>query len=190
MKATRLRTVGFCSLLLLPFFLHGQAPQPSAQEVLPSRERTDGYLTTKALESRLDKAREITVRFQEGRSRTNLAFGTVVGADGWILAKLSDLQNISKLYAVLADDSRILAVIKARDEVNDLALLKVEAQGLVHASFESDAKIPPMGTVLYAFKEGRSNFRIGVVSALPREVKKPGGVMGVLMGLGTRKAVS
>src|SRR5262245_53547164 len=56
------------------------------------------------------------------------ALGTVVGADGWVLTKASELKGPA--VCVLADGRELPARVVGVHEATDLAMLKVEAAGL------------------------------------------------------------
>ncbi len=159
--------------------------QETPIEELAAKLRTNGGQPAKALRERFESARSVTVRFHDGNA--NRALGTVVDPSGLVLAKLSDVEEISGLKAVLGNMNRVPARIVARDAVNDLALVKVEAEGLPSVSLEGEIPELPMGTMLYALGHDRTLFRIGVVSALAREIKKPTGKMGVIVGKGVKE---
>ena len=58
----------------------------------------------------------------------DVAFGTVVGADGWILTKASELKG--KPVCKLKDGTELEAKVVGVHDQYDLALLKVEAKNL------------------------------------------------------------
>ncbi len=86
-----------------------------------------------------------------------VGIGTVVHADGWILTKASVLDG--KVSCRLPDQSVVVAEKRAESQEHDLALLKVDADGLSAAKF-SDEKPPSIVQVLCA---------VG-----PRQILKPG----------------
>ena len=65
----------------------------------------------------------------------DVALGTIVGPDGWILTKASELEG--KPVCVLPDKRELEARIVGVNPAFDLAMLKVEAAGLPAIAWES-----------------------------------------------------
>ncbi len=95
-----------------------------------------------------------------------ILMGTVVGADGWIVTKASDLGG--KLSVVLADGQTLEAKLAGSDEATDLALLKVEAKGLEAAPFAVDHS--PLGAWLVSPVRDPNRPAVGLVSVAARPI--------------------
>lgn len=116
------------------------------------------------------------------RDRKVVIFGTVVSPDGHILTKASELGELSDLRVTVDREHYDNPVLIAEDPAWDVALIKVQAEGLkpVDFSFQKDLA---RGTWLIANgATTRINRRVqvGVVAANARPVKPGGGtVLGV-----------
>lgn len=66
------------------------------------------------------------------------ALGMVVGPDGWILTKGHDLKG--KITCKLKNGKEYDAVVVGRQEIHDLAMLKVDAHGLTPVEFKESKK--------------------------------------------------
>lgn len=95
------------------------------------------------------------------------ALGTVVGADGWILTKASELKG--KVVCKLRDGREHEARTVGIHEVFDLALLKVEAKGLTPVEWQ-ESKHAPVGNWVASAGPGEDPVAIGVVSVATRSV--------------------
>lgn len=105
----------------------------------------------------------------------DVALGTVVFADGFILTKASELRG--RVTARLVDGSELDAEIVAVHTLTDLALLKVDAQDLYAVSF-SPAKRVAVGNLLAAAGTGTAPQSVGIVSVAPRNLR---GYLGVFL---------
>jgi S1-C subfamily serine protease len=94
-----------------------------------------------------------------------VALGTVVGPDGWILTKFSLLsgKTVCKLKSGTKLDAKVVGV----HDAFDLALLKVEATDL-HAVTFADSKIAPVGSWLVSVGMGEEPVAVGVMSVAAR----------------------
>lgn len=69
-----------------------------------------------------------------------IALGTIVGSDGWIITKAS---QINKATRVQLADGRQFAISSTKSHLGlDLALLKIEANGLLPVIWEKKAPVP------------------------------------------------
>ncbi|MFO0867509.1 MAG: PDZ domain-containing protein [Pirellulales bacterium] len=125
-------------------------------------------------------SRSSTVRIlgDEGQ----LALGTVVAADGWILTKASELRG--SLTCALTDGRKLPAEITGVSEEYDLALLHVAAQDLTPVRWSDH--VPAVGSWLATPNQDRLPAAIGVVSNEPRPIPAPLGFLGV--GLDDRRS--
>ncbi|MGB3725587.1 MAG: trypsin-like peptidase domain-containing protein [Glaciecola sp.] len=62
--------------------------------------------------------------------RTNLGSGVVMREDGYLLTCYHVIKNADSIYAALQDSRVVPAQLVGFDEITDLAVLKVEAEGL------------------------------------------------------------
>jgi serine protease Do len=112
------------------------------------------------------------------------ALGAVVGADGWILTKYSELKG--KITCKLPDGTECDAELVGFDEPFDLALLKIDAKDLTPVVW-SDSKVSRVGHWVASPGTGKDPVAIGVMSVAARPVKgkyvpptgKPLGYLGV-----------
>ena len=91
-----------------------------------------------------------------------VAYGTIVGADGWILTKASEIPDDPSCK--LADGRICLARVTGVDLAYDLALLKIDVQGLTAVEWSID-KVRPAGRFIAA-PDGRGG-SIGVGTSAP-----------------------
>jgi len=138
-----------------------------------------------AFRSVVTQASRSTVRVQcDGE---DVALGTIVGADGWILTKAGELKAkiVCKLKDGRAFDARIVGVM----EVHDVALLQIDAKGLVPVVWRS-SKEDPVGSWVASVGLGEQPVAVGVISVAARKVTvSPGSaartpVAGGYLGIG------
>jgi serine protease Do len=111
------------------------------------------------------KARQSTVKVLcDGKEA---ALGTVVGADGWVLTKFSELKG-KTTSCKLADGRDLEATLVGRDVEFDLAMLKVDARGLTAVEW-TPSKEAPVGSWLASAGPGQDPVAVGVVSVAVRK---------------------
>jgi serine protease Do len=98
-----------------------------------------------------------------------VALGTVVARDGWVLTKHSELAK-GKLVCRFKDGRRLEARLVGVEKKTDLAMLKVEATDLKPIEWR-DSKEAAVGNWLASPGQGADPVAIGVVSVATR---KPG----------------
>jgi serine protease Do len=96
----------------------------------------------------------------------DVALGTVVEPDGWILTKASEVQD--KPTCRLQDGRKLPARVVGIDDAWDLALLKVQAHGLRPVEWR-DSKHVPVGFWLASVGLEEDPVAIGVVSVSARK---------------------
>jgi serine protease Do len=114
-----------------------------------------------------------------------VALGTVVGTDGWILTKASQLSG--QVLCRLADGRKFEARLSGIDEPNDLALLQIEAKGLDAVQW-SDAEDLPAGSWVVTPNARGAVASVGVVSVGGRKIARTSGVLGVQIAPTDREA--
>jgi serine protease Do len=134
----------------------------------------DNYSVKSAFRDVIAAPNRSTVRV---RSRGYVvALGTIVGADGLILTKSSELKG--ELECHFGDGVRIPASLVATDDQYDLALLKVDASDLPVIEWQV-GEAPRVGSWLAAPGQEAIPIAIGVVSVEPREIKRRIAVVGI-----------
>lgn len=112
--------------------------------------------------------------FSDGKP---VALGVIVGADGLILTKRSELSG-DPIRVRLPDQRLVTARVAVVRREADLALLQADAEGLQAASFASDE--PPVGSFLVSVGRGGRPIGLGVVSVRSRSIDAHGR-LGVLL---------
>lgn len=150
----------------------GYAVEPSSDH-----HRVNSTAFRSAFAEVCEVARRTTVRIQaQGR---DVAIGTVVAADGLILSKASELGS-AKLSCRLADDRVLEAVVAARDESHDLALLQIEADNLPVIEWANGLN-PKVGKWVVTPCQESVPVAVGVVSVESREIPREriAGILGL-----------
>jgi serine protease Do len=146
----------------------GRAFQRAAKVIEPSVV----HITTQQIVR--DLRRDIFGRtFGSGRTslrQSGLGSGIVVTEDGYILTNDHVIDNADRLVVKLADGRELLAEIVGRDELRDIAVLRVDATGLTPATFaDSDDLVPGEWAVAVGSPFGFENtVTAGIVSATGR----------------------
>jgi serine protease Do len=99
--------------------------------------------------------------------------GTIVGADGWVLTKASELRGA--ITVVLPDGRSVPAKMAAEDRHRDLALLKAEAVGLIPVVWAKGDDVT-VGSLVAAVILGRKPDLTGIVAHSTRAVKPVNGI--------------
>lgn len=106
------------------------------------------------------------------------AIGTIVDPDGYVLSKASELQG-DVIQALLPAGRAVDAELVGIDRKNDLAMLKVDATGLVAATFVEGEL--GLGRMVACVGVGHAPEAVGVISAKARPVKPAQLVLGVIL---------
>ena len=113
------------------------------------------------------------------RREVSAGSGFIVTADGMIVTNRHVVADTAADYTVLFNDgSQAPARVLARDEFQDLAVLRVDRQDLPTLSFGDAADIKPGQTAIAignALGEFSNTISVGVVSGLHRSVMTSGG---------------
>lgn len=108
----------------------------------------------------------------------DVALGTIVGSDGWIITKYSELRE--PIVCQLPDKRRLPAQVVGQDPHFDLAMLKVEATDLKPVDWSEDETGPVVGEMLATTAVmNESPKAIGVVSVPRRLIQPVPGRLGV-----------
>jgi serine protease Do len=110
---------------------------------------------------------------------SHAALATAVHSEGWLLTKASEIALKGKLEIECAGGLRLPASVMDRLDAYDLALLKVEANGLKPVVW-SDQPVPTPGSFLAAPSPSEGVAAVGVASVGPRNLyERPKGYLGV-----------
>ena len=103
-------------------------------------------------------------------SGMNLGTGVILSADGYIITNSHVIEGSSRLEVVLQDERVFDALLVGRDVPSDLAVLKIECDGLSPAQF-GDSSLLVVGDPVVAIgnplgEELRGTMTDGIISAL------------------------
>jgi serine protease Do len=103
------------------------------------------------------------------------ALGVVVDKSGYIVTKASELDGA--IECQVTGGKKQEAKIVGRDELLDLALLKIDAQDLPEIAWSDDT--PPVGSWLVSPGTEGNPVAVGILSVGPRRIRHPPGALGV-----------
>ncbi|BDS08915.1 hypothetical protein NT6N_39550 [Oceaniferula spumae] len=159
-----------------------------AQNTLPGDLRINGKTVWEAFEpQRQVLQKSSAVIYTDEKSRIMKIYGTVVSEDGYILTKASEIEGASQLSLRIGSELyRDVEVVNV-DEQWDVAMLKITPVAPLEPAMLSDSESAQQGSwVISNGSTTRSQRRVkvGIVSAITREIKAPEGrvVMGVQLG--------
>ena len=126
-----------------------------------------------------------TISDEQGGGR-GVGTGVVLTSDGEILTNAHVVEDASDVVVRFAGETEPrVAKILATDTGNDLALIKVEATGLVAATFAKPGSVKIGDTVVaigYALAlDGGPTVTLGIVSALKRTIETDSGALNSLI---------
>lgn len=155
---------------------------PGAQ-TLESTYRLSGSAVQACFESVRNVLQTSSAVIKSGRDE--IAYGTVMSPDGFILTKASEIGDGNGLTVIVGKQSFKDPVLLAVDQGWDVALLKIEADGLVPVRLALDSPDPARGTWVVAngaTSLTRRRVQVGVIAATTREIPPAGGaVLGVTL---------
>src|SRR6516164_772529 len=157
-------------LALLLAFAGTAVSQPT--KVNPNDMR-NGPKIVQAFRSVVAKPSEYTVRVLADNKE--VAFGTIVEPDGWIITKWSEIEaNKDKVTVKLKDGKVLKAEVRGvkddKDGAYDLAMLKIDAKGLPTVQWRP-SKEATVGKWVASVGTGADPVAIGVVSVATRKYK-------------------
>jgi S1-C subfamily serine protease len=120
-----------------------------------------------------EKTRPAVVEVRRGREETPSGSGVVFRSDGWIMTSTQVVDGVETVAIVMADGSAETGIVAGRDPESNVAVVKVGRSGMSTAALGSVATLR-VGQVAVVVGASLS---VGVVSALGREVKAPGGTL-------------
>lgn len=123
--------------------------------------------------------RQSTVRIMAGPSLRDdqVALGTIISPDGWILTKASELRGA--IWVRLANDTTMSFTVVGYHREHDLALIKIEPTAPL-VPIEWTTAEPPMGQWMVSAGPQDTPVAIGVMSAKPRSIPRYAhGILGI-----------
>ena len=123
---------------------------------------------------------ESSAVFYDNKTYKNFVYGTVVSPNGLVLTKASELEDVEDYIIRIGKKKYRSFKVVATDSVWDLALVKVEAEGLLPVDLTGNSEIAH-GTWVVSNGASERMFRRprpGIISANKREI--PGGSPAVL----------
>lgn len=161
----------FTAAWVVLVFLIGELPAQQRRAGL----RAGDYVKTnpdflKVFRPVIEVARKSTVKIVSREDSKPVALGTVVGSDGLILTKASEIGD--EPIVVLRDGRRFSAEIVGVHEKHDLALLKIPVSGLTPVQWKSSRQVK-VGAWAVSVGTGPDPIALGVVSVATRNVKPP-----------------
>lgn len=162
------------ALFVCSIFASGFESVGFAWEQLRPSQLTSGSQMRKAFRSVVSTPRSWTVRIRSNGKEACL--GAIVGSDGWILTKASQLDG--EITCELSTAERFEAEIVGVDGKLDLALIKIKATKLPTVQWQS-ATDPKVGQWLVTPGLSMSPVSVGVLSVTRRAIKPAPGVLGV-----------
>lgn len=156
---------------------HAEAPRPT----LPVEQRTNGRQTLAAVANLQPLTTACTASIESARGGDAICTATIVGEDGYLLTKASEVPDVEKTRARFTD-GRQASVREVRREVRfDLLLLQAVGVGNLQAVSLGAAKPLSLGQWLCSTAEKGQEPRIGIVSARSRRIPGTGAALGIRM---------
>ena len=159
-----LRTI---SILLLSLTLTQLASAQRGQRNIPARVGRNSNEMKEVLGSLAEATMRATCHIRDGKNE--LVLGTVVSSDGWLVTKHSEIKDAKDLKCTFGDGLSFTPKVVSVDESYDLALLKIEVEGLVSVTSTEQAEGVEVGQIVVSFDEAGKALSMGLVTALPRK---------------------
>jgi serine protease Do len=179
-RANNILSAVFCGLLL-PL---------TAQQSLESDFRTSGTAVVAAFETQRQVLQASSAVMLDGRKE--IAYGVVVSPDGHILTKASEIAAVKSLSVTVDQTVYRDAKVLLTDPIWDVALVKIEASGLIPVVYAETSALPQGSWVVANGATTRTTRRLlaGIVSAKIREIPVAGGpALGVVLSSETKRLV-
>jgi serine protease Do len=155
----------------------------AGQQSLESAYRTTGTAVVAAFETQRKVLQTSSAVMLDGRRE--IGYGVVVSPDGHILAKASEVEPVAGLSVTVDETNYREVEVLGTDPQWDVALLKVEAAGLVPVEWAATSAVPQGTWVVANGASTRTKRRLlaGIISAKIREIPAAGGAaLGVVLG--------
>jgi S1-C subfamily serine protease len=163
----------------------------TAAQTLETPYRTNGTAVQAAFEPVRLALQDCSAVIQRGRKE--IAYGTVMSPDGFILTKASEIGDASGISVTIGEKVYPDPELVSTDPAWDVALLKIAATDLKPAPLALDQPDPARGTWVVAngaTTRTQRRIQIGIVAATAREIPHAGGpVLGVTFEEKAKKLV-
>jgi S1-C subfamily serine protease len=170
------RTLLSAGLFLLVTIAHAEGPRPT----LPLEQRTNGKQTLAAVEKLKPLTTACAARIESLLGRAICA-ATIVGEDGYVLIKASEVPDLGKVRIKFGDGRTTELREVHRDTGLDLVMAQaVGITGLRAVSFGA-ARPLAMGQWLCSVADAGKDARIGIISARIRRIPGTGAALGIRM---------
>ena len=150
--------------------------RPDFSSGLRRAHQRDNFAMLRAFDEAIRESRRSTALVLVGGKQ--VALGAIVGSDGWIATKASQLPKSDAIECRLYDGAELSAEVVQRVDEIDLALLRVDRGDLPAVQWETTG-IPPRGTWLATTDVDSMPSAVGVVSAGIQRVRPSKAVLGV-----------
>jgi serine protease Do len=145
-------------------------------DVLKPEQFKDGTAVRKAFDKVVENAADATVEISIDQRQ--VALGLIVGSDGWIVTKASELNDPKNLVVKFKDGRWTKAKLVGTDRRTDLALLKLTARRLAVVPW-SQARSHGVGRIVASSAPTDHPVAVGVISLPNRIVPRIKPVIGV-----------
>ncbi len=164
------------ALLFVSLSAFADAPRAT----LPPEQRTNGGQTLAALSALKPLTLDCTARIESVLGRP-ICTATIVGADGYILTKASEVPELEKVRIRLVDGRTTTLREVHRDVKTDLVLAQAVGITGLHAVSFGSSKALTLGQWLCSTADTGREPRIGIVSARRRSIPGAGAALGIRM---------
>ncbi|MES2923790.1 MAG: trypsin-like peptidase domain-containing protein [Verrucomicrobiota bacterium] len=154
----------------------------AGQQSLDSAYRTTGTAVVAAFETQRKVLQTSSAVILTGRKE--VSYGVVISEEGHILTKASEVRDVTGLSATVDQTNYPEVKVLMVDPAWDVALLKIEASGLVPVVYAPTSAVPQGTWVVANGATTRTSRRLlaGIVSAKIREIPPSGGAaLGVIL---------
>ncbi len=162
----------------------------TAQQSLESNYRTSGSEVVAAFEEQRRVLQTSSAVMLDGRKE--IAYGVVVSQAGHILTKASEIAGVKSLSVTVDQAVYREAKVLLVDTIWDVALVKIEADGLIPVVYADTSALAQGTWVVANGATTRTARRLlaGIVSAKIREIPAAGGpALGVVLSSETKRLV-
>jgi serine protease Do len=173
------------ALALVIVLLAQLAPGQNLSGAAPTLPRTrfrSGEATLRAFEPVSQMVRGSIVKINVDGA--TVALGAIVDTNGLAVTKASELKS-GKLTCWLASEKEVDAVLLGMDDDDDVALIRVRAQGLRPVQWATE----PVSIGQWAITPGVAETpqAVGIISALPHRIRPQRAFIGVQFDFGTSR---
>ena len=151
---------------------------PKSAENIP---QTDGLSLQQIYEQNIPSVVSITCH---SRSSSSSGTGVILSEQGYIVTNAHVVEDALSVTIQLTDNRTFEASLVGSDEITDLAVLHINAEGLIPAQF-GDSSVLRVGDTVCAIGdplgvEFRGSFTDGIISAINRDVAVDGRTMNLI----------